>query len=193
MAQRFYLVPEESTGTHRGPKYFAWRFGAGTYQAIDWIDYGAEPAFLVLADLSGVDHTALAAEVDSIAVPSNLDNNISAIALSQVKDALELLNIPSNWMTVSNTYRQVLKAVTVMFFILQRLNAKIGTEKLFSSNTLDTRFNQLPQKIRQDLKAAGDELGYDTTGLTGTSTIREILKTIADQQIDPIVIGGVEL
>jgi hypothetical protein len=66
----------------------------------------------------------------------------------------------------------------------------LGFARLFASGvTLDTRLNQLTATQRQRLSAVADDLGLDSSGVTNTMTLRQVLKLIADQLPD-ITFGG---
>lgn len=190
MATRLYVLPLITTTTPKGdrrdPKYLDTHLAG-----VEWslMDMGDEPICLVAADV-GAEHAAFAAETDVLALPANLDQPLGA-QLATVQNALEARNIPAGWVQSTHTYRQVVRVVAQAFQFLQRLQV-VRPGRLFGGGvTLDTRFNQLPAAVRSALTAAATDLGYDTSGLTGTSTLRTILKTMADQwrQIE-LFIGG---
>jgi hypothetical protein len=71
--------------------------------------------------------------------------------------------------------------VAIVFQLAQRLQG-LGRNRLFGGAvTLDTRFNQLPQSVRTDLQDMAASFNFDTGSLSGTSTVRAILKALADQ------------
>lgn len=190
MATRLYVLPIVGTGASasdsRRPKY------TDTHLlGVAWtmMDMGDEPVCIVVADV-GSDHAAFAAETDVLALPSDLDQQVGA-QLATVQNALESRNIPAGWVQGTHTYRQVIRVVAQAFQFMQRLQV-VRPGRLFTGGaTLDTRFNQLPVAVRNALVAAATDLGYDTSTLSGTSTLRNILKTMADQwrQIE-LFIGG---
>jgi hypothetical protein len=192
---RLYLMPVIGSGASQGdarrPKY------ADTHLAdLPWgmIDYGAEPACMVgVQDIPDAAHTALAAEPDCVALPLNLDAAIGA-QLNQVQNVIEALNVPAQWVQATHTYRQVARLVTAMFQFMQRLDG-IGFGRLLNGTvTLNTRFNQLPQATRGKLIEAAQSMNFDTSSLSSTSTIRTILKAMADQWgVLEIHIGGMVL
>jgi len=198
MAIRFYLVPIETVdGNKRGPKYLLWRFTESIAPLdVRWsgMDYGLEPVILVWADVDAVQHTTLSTNVDVISIPANIDATITAGVLPAVKSALEALNVPAGWVTTGHTYRQVLRIVAGLFQFAQRHHG-VHLERLFSGGfDLNTQFNTLPLAVRQRLVATANSLNYDTLDLSGSSTIRQILKNLADQWgSKPIVMGGIEL
>lgn len=193
MAIRFYILPIETIDNGRGPKYLKWRLApAGLNVRWAAMDFGLEPVMLVWADVTGGQHTALSANADVISIPANIDNNITAGALNNVKAALEGLNIPAGWVTTGHTYRQVLRIVAGLFQFAQRFHGLHG-ERLFGGGfTMETQFQDLPQAVRTKLIAAAESHDYDTSALSGASTVRQILKFLADQwDSEEIVMGGV--
>ncbi|MCB9135151.1 MAG: hypothetical protein H6636_06980 [Anaerolineales bacterium] len=189
MTIRYYLVPVEEVVqgeiTFRGPKYFRWRFGTGTIEPIvegeaQWLDYGLRPTMLVCANVSVADHAILAAAIDVTDVPQNIDNTISAAALQAVQDALENLKVPGTWVTTSHTYRLVLRAVAGLFSFAQRYH-EMWNEQLVENNVdLGMLWQNVPLAKRQKIQGTADALNIDYSPVTGTWTIRQILKFLAD-------------
>jgi len=140
-----------------------------------------EEVYLVAADVTTQQHNALAAHTDVTTIPANIDGNISAGALTAVKAALEALRIPGNWVTTSHTYRQVLRMVAGLFQFSKR-HFKLHSKILIpTANNMDQTWGDLPLLVRQELQATADSFGYDYSGVTGSTTIRTILKSLADQ------------
>lgn len=201
MAVRFYLVPLEegmnpgSGNPVRGPKYFAWPYDPdppALVMSVPWEmrDYGREPTALLAADLSPGDHALVAGMSDVTAVPVNLDAQVGA-NLATVQTALESLNIPADTLLATHTYRQVLRGVMAIFALAQRFNGRLGQAgRLFPSGvTFATTLGDLSQTVREELKEAAQSLGYDYSGLTGASTMRDVLKAIARQQSPSPMLG----
>lgn len=181
MASRFYIVPRIGTGTgttpatHFRPKYIG---DLGVLYAA--MDYGLEGTYLVGAEVTPAQHTALAAEADVIAIPLNLDNAIGG-ALSQVESALETLNVPAGWVTTTHTYRQVIGAVGRLFRFMRTFAARQRRVFFESGVTLNLQMNDLTAAQRNALAEAATFLGLDISGITGTTTIRQALKILIDQ------------
>ena len=64
---RYYILPVDTVGNARGPKYFKWGPSHPGYVGWKGMDYGNEPVMLVAADLPPADHAVLAAQPDVIA------------------------------------------------------------------------------------------------------------------------------
>jgi hypothetical protein len=184
---RFYVVPKVGSGTFADPfraKYF--RELGVQFSAMD---YGKEDSMLVGAEVTGAQHTTLAANLDVIAIPTALDNNVSSAALTTIQNKLEGLKIPAGWVTTSHTYRQVVGAVGRIFMLMQRFDG-LHMRTFFGSDiTLDTRINQLTVQQRTDLQTAASSLGLDTSFVTGPMTIRTVFKTWIDN-MGPFTLHG---
>jgi len=196
MAQRFYLIPIETIGTTRLPKYLRHgRLRPDGIAALPWSmkDFGNEDVGLVCAEITDEQHTSLSSNIDVVSIPANLDNSVSAIALNVVRDALEGLHIPGNWVTTSHTYRQVTRTVALFFDFMQRVQG-LTTERLFSGRALSATWGSLPAGVKQVLRDAATAGGLDYSFVTSSTTIREILLNFAGQWgSKTILIGGVEL
>jgi hypothetical protein len=182
-------------GTLWSPKYVGPNGGLGAGNDIllfSAMDYGVEDLFLVKADLTAAQRTALSAQADVLVVPTNLDANVSALAVNRIQTQLEAANLPAEWVTTSLTYRQVLRVVRKIIMFRQRLRGDFG-EALFGGGvTLDTRWNQLSAGVQQRLRDAAASFNLDTSSITNNSTMRQILRVVASQLPDA-EFGGVAL
>jgi hypothetical protein len=191
-AWHLYLVPlVADSDSSRAPKYV-------TALGVKWsmIDYGFQPVGLVAADVDGATDTSLQGNGDVTKIPDNLDNLLGAGAVSAVQTALENKNIPAGWVTQSLSYRTVLRTIWGFFAFLQRYAVVSGNTNpiIAASVNLDTQFGSLPQTAQDNLAATAKSLGLNTTGVTGTTTLRVILKGIADQWGQrAFTIGGVTI
>jgi len=195
MAWHLYLVPVIGDGTKadpRRPKYVA------ALSGVDWaaMDYGFQPVMLVAANVDDATDTTATNQADVQRLPDNLDQQIGAAALSIVQNALETRNLPAGWVTNTMTYRELLRTLGGFFAFLQRYSVVANTTGLVIGGTvnLNTQFNQLPQAVRTNLQDTATSLGLSSAGITGTSTIRVILKNIADQWGQkPIIVGAITI
>lgn len=145
------------------------------------MDYGAEPVFLVYAtDIDQATHDTIAADATCAVFPADLTNTIGA-NLATVQSKLDVFNIPNQWITSGMTYRQLLRAIIILFQFAQRLHG-MGAARLFTGGvTLATPFNQLPAAMRTALQSMALSFNMNTTGMSGTTTLRIILKNLHDQ------------
>lgn len=184
---RFYFIPTQGTGTStdpRRPKYLDGK----SYSAMD---DGFEPQMLVYGEFDAATDTALTANSDVTAVPVNLDQTLSAGAVNTVQTALENRNIPAGWISTALTYRQVLRTIAGFFRFFQRFNAIHGNVRVLATGTLDLTVSQMPVSVRTDLAATADSLGFDRSAVTGATTVRALLKGMADQfGATPVQIGN---
>lgn len=195
---RVYLVPKigdgQSPDTAFRPKYTDLdSLGAGWNLNGRWtsLDYGAENLFMLVAQVTAEEHTLLNAQTDVLAVP-DLDNQVSGPAIPVIESKLEAANLPGDWVNTSMTYRQVCKRVRKIVSFMQRYFGEYADSIFAGGLTLDTRINQIPQARRQRMATVAGTLGLDTSGLGGTTTIRQALRILADQ-IGDATIGGEDL
>jgi len=196
---RFYLVPKVVRtggpfGTYISPKYTEpGELGAGWDLTGRWsaMDYGLEDLFLMGVDVTPEEHTSLNAQTDVIAIPSPITANVSAGALSVVRSRLEGANLPGNWVTTAFTYQQVLAIVGRVVTFAQKYQGMFNAPLFASGITMDTQINQLTQLQRQRLQTTANFFGLDYSGVTSTSTMRQVLKLIADQ-MPGFVLRGVQ-
>ncbi len=198
MAIRIYIIPIVGTGVQGDPyrpKYIS-------DYAIAWgaMDYENHGYMLVGADVDDATHASIAGNADAYAIPANLDATLTMGQVTAVHDKLEAINLPADWITTAFTWRQILRLVSAILCLARRFNALDSAladnlrEKIFSSGiTLDTRFNALPTAKRNKLITMGQSFGFDTTGLSGTNTLRVILRNLAQQFSEPIQLGVVTI
>jgi len=159
-------------------------------------DYGFQPVMICAMDVSGANDTFINAQSDATRLPDNLDSTISAGALTVVQNALENRNIPAGWVTAGLTYRELLRTVDGFFAFMQRYLGVTGKKlPVFGGSvTLNTQFNDLSQTLKNELASTAQSLGLDTSQLSGTNTLRQILKNIADQWGQrSFVLGGITI
>lgn len=185
MAVRFYIVPKVGDGltpnTAFEPKYIADMLdplGPGLWRARD---YGMEPVFLVAANVTSQQHTTLSANVDVVTIPQNLDSQINLTALATVQQRLEDLRIPAGWVTTSHTYRDVIRITGKVMQFFGRFHVRHLLTLFESGVTLNTRMNELTQVQRDRIQDVMVSFGLDTAWVTNTTTVRGLLKGVADR------------
>jgi len=193
----FYIVPvvlDDAHGEVHVPKYLSpsttpnWVTTTGDSTAV--IHYGRENIALVAANLTPAEHASVAAQPDVLSFPAgNLDAPVSDINLAALQAALEGVKIPAGWINGTHTYREVIRFTRQLFLIFQRYLGQHG-ESLFDSGvTLTTRWNQLPVGVREKLRTVADQLQLDTSAITQTMTIRQILRLLGPQLPSVTVMG----
>jgi hypothetical protein len=180
MAFRLYIVPAivHPQLNTRFPKHFT--------AISDWagMDYGHNPTFLVAADLTPAQDTALVANADVFGFPFNLDTGISGGAITSVRNIHEAFLIPAQ--VIPATYRLMARYDAGLFQFMGRLAAVIaartGTNEVVidTAAKLNVQFGTLPVENQGDVLEAASQLGYDTSFIVSTTQIRAILKVFGD-------------
>lgn len=191
-----YFIPIQQIGNARGPQYFQWRFSA-TGIVCKWslMDYGfINVGLLVTPDITPADDTALRTHADVYAFPNNLDVAITdKAALTAI---LEPANIPTDWLTASTTYRQLLRYMAGMFQFNQRFsgiaaNADGLPHSIFDNGvTLDSNYNSLDANHKAWFVATLQSFGYNN-GVQGNPKLRSLAKQAGDLWgAAPFIMGG---
>lgn len=188
---RFYLIPVISPNGIRGPKYLTWRGGPAAplfpVMTASFRDYGQEPTMLVAIDIADADDLTLSSQVDVTKFSDNLDTQLQG-RLATMQAAIEALNIPGDLLTVNTTDRQVIRGIMGVFAVAQCMQGA-GYSIFAGGLTLTSTVGQIPAAPRQALMDCCDRLNYDRTGITGASTIRQILVKIAQQAAPSPMLG----
>lgn len=187
-AWRFYIVPVIGSGTAadcRRPKYVRPNCQAAPVAPYSFIDYGFEGIGLVLADTTVDQDSAVTAQPDVFRIPDNLDQTLGGAATA-IQTKLESWHLPGDWVTGATTYRTLIKVSIGVFLFVQRYISVSGNNLAIITGavTLNTQFGSLSLKARQDLSTAAKQLKLDTSQVTGTTTVREMLKMIGNQAIN---------
>lgn len=185
MPFRLYLVPVIGTGATkddaRRPKYFE--------TLTDWsaMDYGFEPVMVVGASLTVSDDASIIAQPDVTALPFDLAPTLTGGQVTAVRNALEALHIPALWVTTADTWIGVVRSVLGVFSFFQRFGGIYATQtgqvppSLFGGGvTLNTTFGSLPLAVRTALLETATSFSLSTAGFTGGTTLRVLLKALAD-------------
>ena len=200
---RLYLlpivhVPLDGGGTYNCPKYLQHRFnpaisGLETVRYA-WETYLLEDVGLAAAETNGAQHTLLASQLDVIALPENLDNLIQATAVARVRDYLDVMNVPANWIVSGMTFRSALRTLLNIWQLHNRYVGMVGKKLFDGTIRLNDTVADIPQRYRDDLRSAAESIGLDYSGVTTSTTIRQLFKMLADQLGDrPYTIGSVTI
>jgi hypothetical protein len=182
---RLYLVPiiaplDAGGAPQRGPKYFGWDYNpTGIGVAWSGMDYGFMPSMLVLAkNIGAADDATLSAAVDVYAFPLNLDQAIPGN--NPLSTFFETINVPTNWLTPSNTYRDFLRQLAGMFQFMQRYSGIAGAALLIGGTTLNTRFNQLTSAQQAWFRQTVQSFGFNDAIINPNNTMRQLLRVAGD-------------
>lgn len=192
MTVRFYLLPVEGSSGRRGPKYFPYRGDPDAPALIqaNWNarDYGDEPLMLLAADLDDATSALLDGQADVTKFADDLDAQLGA-QLAEMQNALEALNLPAQMLTSATTHRQVIRGIMAILTVAQCMQGK-GFQVFGAGVTLATTLGAMPVAARQALQDCATSQGYDTTGITLASTVRQMLTKLV-QQASPSPMLGV--
>lgn len=203
--QKFYLVPIEvvptGPGTEaRGPKYFNWRYDPDPPALVsgNWamMDYGFMPYALIVAkDITQTDHDALILNADVFDFPDNLDLPVTDPGIDAF---FEAINIPTEWLTPSTTYRELMRQTAGMFQFNQRYGGIYaerygGWHSIFDNATLETRLRQMTAQEQEIFLAAVESFGFDPGLVNDNSQLRLLVRQAGSYWIGrSFFIGGVE-
>ena len=184
---RYYLAPVVGDGfsvvTAKSVKYFS-DLRTAQNPAVDGMQ------FLILhvnrvslvhcPNMTQTVHDQLTAQPDVIAFPETLTNTVGG-QLANITSTLESIYMPNNFIGASTTYQQIID-----YFVsyMQLANPVIDWLRLEIVQYIyqsGTTLSQLPGDITSRMQAIAANRGYDTTGLSGASTIREMLEHFSEQ------------
>lgn len=196
MALRLYLLPvvHLTTPRHEVPKYLPHRFSPplpGLEGVVwSWATYLLQDVGLAVADTTTAQHNLLNAQTDVLAVPLNLSNTFNTTVRDRIRTLFDGWKIPSSWVVTGMTYRVVLRTMLNIWQFHNRYVGHTGTVLFGAGITLDTTWSQLATEVQDGLTTAAASMNLDSSGLIATTTVRQILKSIADQLGDiPYTIG----
>lgn len=146
----------------------------GDGYAFAWVDW-SDPDHAAAIALPDV--TYLAFEAGAVQVP--LDSPLSAVDSANIqaaKTALEAAGVPTDGITLAMTVRQAMQIV------LQRAALKRVMRDLdFYDLGMSTQLNVLPSLHLKAAKRALDNWGFDTSTLTASTTVRQLLVALMAQ------------
>jgi hypothetical protein len=189
VAYRLYLIPLTGVGTRadpRRPKYV--EEASLSYGAMD---YGKIGEAFVAADVTNAQHTALAANADVAALPTNLNTTVGTSNLAAVQNQLEAHSLPGTWITSTTTYRAIARKVAGLFQMAQRHHALHDETLIPSAASLGLTWGEIAADRRTRVQATAADLGYTLTGITDGTSVRQVLGTLADQWgVRAFTLGG---
>jgi hypothetical protein len=155
------------------------------------MDYGFMPSALLLArDISEADHASLILNADVYAFPDNLDSPVSD---ARVSTFFEAIRLPTDWLTPSTTYRELLRQVAGMMQFNQRYGGISGGHSIFENATLSTRLRQMTTQERAWFLATVESFGYDPAIVNTNSQLRLLVRQAGNYwQGIPFYMGGLE-
>jgi hypothetical protein len=154
------------------------------------VDQGIADVCLCAADVDAAQHSVLNGKADVDMIPVNLDNQIGA-NLDTTKTRMRTWNIPANWLTVTTTWRELVRGIFAIFQVGQALDGA-GQVRLFPEGvTLQTTIGALDPTYRSILLGAIDGKGYDRTSITDSSTMEDLMEVLTSQAAPDTMLGVV--
>ena len=184
------IEDEEGGSSYRYPKYFK---SISNPEGINvprrLVDYGKHDVCFIAADISDLDHAALASNSDVITIPQNLDTVLAREEVNAVSTILESFQIPSDWIATSTTYREVVRTVLRLFMFAQRYHG-MHDERLVSSDfPMESRWQDIAIERQDKILGTAQSLGRSMQPPPGGRRGRQVLKQLADQWETPIHVG----
>jgi len=186
MARSIYVMPITGDGTRTNPRRPKYR--DSLFPTLSWamFDYGNEPWCVVgILDVPPATDTALNGNADVFEAPANLDVTMGNTATRNLwRNRLEGVNIPGTWIQTTTTAREVIRFIGACCQFAQRYQGgSCGGQWFTAGVTLDDTFGSLSAAVQQCIIEAATSFGFDTSALTGASTLRQVIKSAADQYL----------
>jgi hypothetical protein len=180
------------TRGHLVPKYTSTFTDAGF--SVSTIRFGNNPHVLVFSDCDAATDATVDANPDVQRLPDDLDSSPTSGQVTAIQNFLENNNIPAGWVSTAMSWRTIVRGVLGIFLFVQRYQGDGGPAVFTGGVTLNSTFSSLPQPVRAAMQQAAIEQGFDTSSLSGASTLRQILRTMGLQWgTTPILIGGLSI
>lgn len=190
---RLYRAARLGDGKSRATAYRSaiLRYGAQRRDVWDNVSRQSTAGFyhLVLAD--STIHTQIAADVDIQALSPEqatlaalqtwLDGQIGGGVSASLRSAIESDGIPIDDLTATSTRRALLRRIARCIMFAQRLFGERDADALtFARAALDATVAEVPLVARQRIAAWMQARGLDTSWITGTTPVRQVLRFILD-------------
>jgi hypothetical protein len=129
------------------------------------------------ADFDDAHHTLVAADPAIVSIPfGSLDNTWNDFSVNQraaIGERLEALRVPLDWISAGTSVADLLRHATRTALLGQMLKADA-----LDDVSLDSTFGQIPAARRNRILNWCANNGVDTTGLSGSTTIRAMLRAL---------------
>lgn len=170
----FFILPMIGTGTRINPSRPKYVRELG----VSWtaIRFGTEA--LVWTDTTDDQAAIIKANGDAILVPP-LDNVIDEAALATVQEEMSDLSLPSSWVQIGMTHREVLRTLIAMGQLTHRISMLGGTFVI--AENLDKQISELDAASQVIVWDAIDATGEDKTAFTIEITLGDLLYTCGQQ------------
>jgi hypothetical protein len=206
MPLRIYIAPQIGSGLMLSPDPSTWSDTTGPFRSIlhsfidvsaghnfDEIDHPARRISICAVEASAAVLTAIEADArvtpvtyaraaDRPALAAILAAPFSSYPLAwrnAARTKLESWGINTEWITGSHTMKDVLRQVIKIFSMCQVANGHgQANVKEFLKGNLDVQVSAIPAAHRQAIGAWLQSRGIDTSWITGTTTVRQVVNTL---------------
>ncbi len=193
MLGRFYLAPQQGTGTMMDP-YCSILNDLINIQQGDWFDEIDNPArhiSICCVHASQTSHDAILADgralpignlINDTQLKVHMDSLLSTLPnLVTLKTALESRGISTSWFSGSNTIRDGIRYLVRVFSTCQIADGQgDGNIKDLIGKNLTITVAQIPVAIRNGVKTWMQAKGLAIGWITNSTTVREILHFIVE-------------
>ncbi len=157
--------------------------------------YGRQDIWLVrVMEIADTDWASLADMADVYPFPADGSLGSPITDKATIDDFFEGFNIPTDWLTPSTTYTELLRALVHIALILQRFFGIAGYELFTGGVTLNTRFRQMPAGSQTALQQAANELYGAPVPININAQLRQLLKAAGDYLMStPVALGDYTL
>lgn len=190
-----FLVPMIGSGAFTDP--FRGKYGRGdpSIVRVAILRNGGnahEAMMLIEAAQAWLDTIAADPDCQLLATAANIDDQLTALQVSNIQTFLEGRQIPADWLVAGETRRQALRGLAGMFMFSQRMRGAFGADwkqKLVAHGvTLATEWQALPVQFQNELLATAASLhaaGFpgwgDVEAPAPTVTLRAILRSMGNR------------
>jgi len=201
MPKEVFLVPMIGSGT-REDRYRGKYTDDPQVETSGCIRYSRADEAICMMDApqTYLDSVAGQSDATRLATESNLDSVLTAGQADTAKTVFESAFIPGQFINAGDTRREAIRGVVGMFLFAQRLEGRFGegwkSKAQSRGINLDSTWQTFPTVLQDEFIEIRDDHGWTNAelGVTGTSTLREILQAVSQQfEQTPIFIANFEV
>jgi hypothetical protein len=177
----FYLIPTTTQEINNqeiiAPEYLTTDLANLSFGSIPC---GVEPIALVAL---AAPNSALAAESDVFAFPSNLSTTLAASDVTTLVAFLSNLNIPNSFLAAGATFQSVVRQIAQIFLAVQYAEGPAGTN---GASVFVQLISPTPSATLQSIPAGA----FDFTGVEPTDSVADSIIVVSQQFDGPIAVGN---
>lgn len=184
MANRIYLMPVYDGQGFRVPKYYHLPdkinpnalLIQGEGHVYSMMLFGYNQGCITALNTAQANHDLIKAQPDVVIFPIDLDKTPIPARVNEIKNFVESVGFPANWVSTSITYRAILRRLTRFCQLSQEFRDGTTESLLSNGDTLESQVNNLSTNKRDKINSIRSRRGLPD--LAGTETVREILNTL---------------